>query len=251
MIKIKSSSVLALFLVLASFTAQTQAPKSTAKPPKPARVPYYLDAQQLDLSPILPPPPAQNSAATQAELAEIHSIEKTRTPAQVAAAESDDHSEDIFLYASVLGPSFTPESLPLTAALSTHVRNDASILNAPLKAHFARPRPYNFDASLHPICDTNQENAYPSGHALNGYLLAFTLIQLVPEKSAEILARADAYAHNRIICEAHYPSDLEASRRVAYVAIGDLLATPRFQTDLAAARTELRTRLALPPAPSH
>jgi acid phosphatase (class A) len=251
MIKIKFSSVLALFLVLASFTAQTQAPKSATKPPKPARAPYYLGAQQIDLSSILPPPPAQNSAATHAELAEIHSIEKSRTPAQVAAAESDDHNEDIFLYASVLGPSFTPESLPLTAALSTHVRNDASILNAPLKAHFARPRPYNFDSSLHPICDTNQENAYPSGHALNGYLLAFTLIQLVPEKSAEILTRADDYAHNRIICEAHYPSDLEASRRVAYVAIGYLLANPRFQTDLAAARAELRTRLALPPAPSH
>ena len=91
MIKIKLSSAFALLLVLASFDAQTQAPKSAAKPPKPARSPYYLDAQQLDLSPILPPPPAQNSAATQAELAEIHSIEKTRTPAQVAAAESDDH----------------------------------------------------------------------------------------------------------------------------------------------------------------
>jgi acid phosphatase (class A) len=251
MTKIKLSSALALVVIFTSFSAQTQAPKSATKPPKPVRTPYYLDAQQLDLSSILPPPPAQNSAATQAELAEIHSIEKTRTPAQVAAAESDDHSEDIFLYASVLGPSFTPESLPLTAALSTHVRNDASILNAPLKAHFARPRPYNFDSSLHPICDTNQDNAYPSGHALNGYLLAFTLIQLVPEKSTEILTRADDYAHNRLVCEAHYPSDLEASRRVAYVAIGYLLANPRFQTDLAAARTELRARLALPPAPSH
>jgi acid phosphatase (class A) len=251
MTKIKFSSALALLVIFTSFSAQTQAPKSAAKPPKSARTPYFLDAQQLDLSSILPPPPAQNSAATRAELAEIHRLEKSRTPAQVAAAESDDHDEDIFLYASVLGPSFTPESLPLTAALSTHVRNDASILNAPLKAHFARPRPYNFDSSLHPICDTNQENAYPSGHALNGYLLAFTLIQLVPEKSTEILTRADDYAHNRIVCEAHYPSDLAASRRVAYVAIGYLLANPRFQTDLAAARTELRARLALPPVPSH
>jgi acid phosphatase (class A) len=242
---------LALCFALLSFDVQSQAPKPAAKAPKPARVPYYLDAQQPDLSPVLPPPPAQDSATTRAELAEIHHIEKTRTPVEVAAAQYDDHHEDIFLYASVFGPSFTAEALPLTAALSSHVRNDASILSAPLKPHFGRPRPYNFDASLHPVCDTNQDNSYPSGHALNGYILAFTLIQLIPEKSAEILARADAYAHNRIICEAHYASDLEASRRVAYIDIGYLLANPRFQADLAAARTELRAHLTLPPASSH
>jgi acid phosphatase (class A) len=224
---------------------------STAAPAKPAkqRIPNYLDPTLLDLSLILPPPPLQDSAATQAEIAEVRHIEQTRTPEQVAAAQYDDHHEDIFLFSKLMGESFTPEALPLTAALSARVRNDAGVIDNPLKQTFLRPRPYNFDTSLHPVCDTNKDFSYPSGHSLNGYLFAFTLIQLVPEKRTAILARADEYAHNRVICEAHYASDLEASRRIAYVAIGAMLANPRFQHDLAAARTELRQHLNLSAAP--
>jgi acid phosphatase (class A) len=204
----------------------------------------------IDFTLILPTPPAQDSATSRSELETIHQIEKTRTPEQVAAAQYDDHHEDIFLYANVIGPDFNPEALPLTAALSAHIRNDIGVIDPPLKALYARPRPYNFDPTLHPVCDTNHEGSYPSGHSLNGYLMAFALIQILPEKSQQILARADDYAHNRVVCEAHYASDLEASRRVAYAMIAYMLATPRFQRDLAAARAETRQHLGLPASPT-
>lgn len=74
---------------------------------------------------------------------------------------------------------------------------------------------------------------------MTGYLEAFTLAEIVPEKQTEILARADEYAHNRVVCGVHYPGDVEASRRAAYIVFGYMLATPRFQRDLAAAREEL------------
>lgn len=241
-----------LLLAFASLLASTEFPAQTVPQPAPkaAKHPYYIDPQLLDLTLILPPPPPQASDTTRSELEVIHHIEQTRTPAQVAAAQYDDHHEDIFLFASVIGPVFTAEALPLTAALSAHIRNDNGVIDPPLKALYARPRPYNFDATLHPVCDTNHEGSYPSGHSLNGYLLAFALAQILPEKSQQILARADDYAHNRVICEAHYPSDLEASRRVAYVMIAYMLATPRFQRDLAAARAETRQHLGLPTSPS-
>jgi len=48
--------------------------------------------------------------------------------------------------------------------------------------------------SLHPVCKLNAEpTSYPSGHTLSGYLLAFALVEMVPEKSKEILARAADY----------------------------------------------------------
>jgi acid phosphatase (class A) len=172
-------------------------------------------------------------------------MEQGRTPAQKAAAEFDDKDEDMFLYANVLGVGFNADALPLTAALSAHLRNDVSIVNGPLKARFGRPRPYHFDHTLHPICETNKENSYPSGHAFNGYAYGLTLAEMVPEKSAEILARADAYARNRMVCEAHYASDLEASRRAAYALFGYLEGNARFQAELTAARTETRRALHL------
>jgi acid phosphatase (class A) len=210
---------------------------------------YSVDPLALNLNLILPPPPARDSAITTAELAELHRIEATRTPAQIAQAQADDHEEDIFIFKTVLGPGFTAKTLPITAALSAYVRKNESASGGPLKNIYRRPRPYQVDSTLHPVCPLNPEpTSYPSGHSLSGYLLAFTLVQLVPEKRQEIFARLDEYVHNRLICGVHYASDTEASRLVAYAIFGSLATSPRFQQDLAAAREETRSKLGLPVA---
>jgi len=77
-----------------------------------SHAPYYIDPLPLHLALILSPPPASDSAAVAAELAELHRIEAARTPAQIIQAQADDHEEDIFLFKSVLGPGFTAETLP-------------------------------------------------------------------------------------------------------------------------------------------
>lgn len=232
----------ALLAASVSGSAQTMKPaKPAGAPPKVA---YYIDPMVLDLSRLISDPPAVDSATNKAELAELHRIESARTPDQVAAAKADEAEEDLFAYKTVLGAGFTPEALPITADLGTHVKNEQSIAGGALKTAFARPRPYQADKTLHPACAlTEALNSYPSGHALTGYLEGLTLAELVPEKRTEILARADDYAHNRLVCGVHYPSDVEASRRVAYVVFGYMMATPRFQQDLAAARAEMRTKL--------
>jgi acid phosphatase (class A) len=208
---------------------------------------YYIEPASLHLDLILSPPPARDSATTAAELTELHRIEASRTAVQVTQAKADDQEEDIFVFGTVLGPGFTAEALPITASLSTHVRKDESAASGPLKDIYRRPRPYQVDSTLHPVCALNAEpTSYPSGHSLSGYLLAFTLVQLVPEKRQQILDRADQYVHNRLICGVHYASDIEASRRVAYAIFGSLAASPNFQRDLAAAREETRRKLGFP-----
>jgi acid phosphatase (class A) len=182
---------------------------------------------------------------------ELHRIEDTRTPAQVAQAEADDNEEDIFIFKTVLGPGFNAQAFPMTATLSEHVRKDESAASGPLKNIYLRPRPYQLDKTLHPVCALNPEpTSYPSGHSLSGYLLAFTLVQLVPEKREQILSRADEYVHNRLICGVHYASDTATSHEVAYAIFGALVVSPRFQRDLAMAREETRTKLGLPLTPT-
>ncbi len=213
---------------------------------------YYTQSAPPDLSGIIPPPPAQNSDTTKAELALLHQIEQSRTPVQVAAAQDDDRHEDIFYLRTVMGKGFTPDKLPLLTALSNRMESEGSAASHALKGEFKRPRPYQFDSTLHPVCETvAQPNSYPSGHSIVGYLDAFILIRMVPEKSREILERADDYAHNRMVCGVHYPSDLAAGRDVAYILFGYLMAQPRFQNDLAAARAETRQRLGLDKSVAH
>lgn len=243
----RTAAATALLFCAAIFAQAPAAPHVQA-----ADTGYYTRNAPPDLSGILPPPPAQNSDATKAEIALLHQIQQSRTPAQVAAAQNDDQHEDIFYLRTVMGKGLTPGNLPLLTALSNQMESEGSAASHALKGEFKRPRPYQFDSTLHPVCETvAQPNSYPSGHTIVGYLDAFVLIRIVPEKSAEILERADDYAHNRMVCGVHYPSDLAAGREVAYVVFGYLMAQHRFQNDLAAARVETRKRLGLDQPASH
>jgi acid phosphatase (class A) len=211
--------------------------------------PSFVSAQQTNAVQILMSPPAADSLTTKAELAQLHHLESTRTPAQVAQAQADDQLETMFIYKNVLGEKFDPANLPVTAAFAARVKNDEPVNATPAKIAFHRVRPYNLDKTLHPVCHTKtKDDSYPSGHTTAGYLGALVLIEMVPEKRDEILARAAEYAHNRLVCGVHYPSDLEASKLVAYSTHAVMDANPQFQKELAAARTELRTALGLPAA---
>jgi len=195
---------------------------------------------------ILPPPPAPDSDVAKAELLELHRIETTRTPAEADQAKLDGENENIFLFRTVFGEGFTPEKLPGLSAFGKRVKGDEGLNTAPAKDGFLRVRPYNADKTLKPVCKTTtKDNSYPSGHATSGYLLALTLIDMVPEQRDAILARADGYARSRLVCGVHYPSDLVAGRLMGYTIHAIMAANPDYLRELAPARTELRQALGL------
>ena len=231
----KTSYVAAVALVSVTFS------------PALARDPSFVSAEQTHSFDILPAPPADNSDAAKAELAELHRLEAVRTPAEAAQAKWDDENEHIFIYKTVFGETFNAEQMPSVAAFGKRVRNDEGINTNVAKEGFHRVRPYNFDKSLHAVCATKtKDDSYPSGHATSGYLLALSLIDMVPEKRDAILARADNYAHNRLICGVHYQSDVEASKLLAYSIHAIMAQHPQYKIELATARNELRSALGLP-----
>jgi acid phosphatase (class A) len=248
----KQIAILIGFLICVASYGQDQSARTTAPntlQSHTARTGYYVDTTTLDTALVLPSPPSQNSALTKHELDALHGIEKERTPTQISIAQTDDQEQDIFLFKDVLGKDFNAENLPLTASLSAHIHSDEGVASSPLKTSYGRPRPYQIDSTLHPVCKvTTEPNSYPSGHALSGYLLAFTLAHIVPEMRDQIFKRADAYAHNRLVCGVHYATDIEASRTLAAVMFGSMLANPNFQKDIAAAKKETYLRLSMPVA---
>ena len=212
------------------------------------RKPIFVSAQQLDIASVLPDPPANDSAQTTKELAELHRMQETRSAEQIAHAKGDDVEEDIFIFKDVLGNKFAKSELPLTAVLSAHVHSDEGVIVGPAKKYFKRPRPFNFDHTIKPVCRTNNDltdYAYPSGHSTTGYLEALVLTMMVPEKRDAILIRADDYAHSRLICGVHYPTDVAASKFVAYAMIGIMMDNPQFKQEFDAAKAETRRALGL------
>ena len=158
---------------------------------------------------------------------------------------ADDKNETIFLFQQQFGDWFNAQALPLTAAFGVRVKNDEGINTAAAKEGFARVRPYNQDHSLHPVCVTKtRDDSYPSGHATTGYLMALTLIDMAPEKRDVLLARADDYANNRLVCGVHFRSDVEASKLVAYTVHAVMATKPQYQQEMAVARAELQSKMA-------
>ncbi|MBW8812600.1 MAG: phosphatase PAP2 family protein [Caulobacterales bacterium] len=235
----------ALRLTLAAVLLAAQAAPALAQPApepaaKPAAVSKFLQPADLDPTLILPPPPADDSPLTAAELAELHRIEAARTPERLAQAKQDDEIEDVRSIADVLGPAFDLQRFPATAALFTDLRNEDSVIAKRAKAYFMRTRPWHADPTLNP-CNRSDaiKSAYPSGHATMGYAAATTLANLIPGNGQVILARASEYAESRLVCGAHYRRDIEAGQALGTALVIKLMEKPAFRAELEAARAEL------------
>jgi len=210
----------------------------------------FVSPEQAEALLILPDPPADGSEAQKADLARLHELELVRTPQQEEAARADGANQTLFLYKNLFGEMFTPSNLPLTAAFGARLVLDADASADAVKDAFPRRRPFVADPTLRPACPSSSRNtSYPSGHAMVGWLLGLTLVDMVPERRAEILARAGDYGRARNICGVHYPSDVEASRALAYAVHGAMAQTPAYRSELAAAKAELRKALNLSEAP--
>jgi acid phosphatase (class A) len=208
----------------------------------------YLTHSSLNLYRLLPPPPEAGSAQERAELDELLQIQAGRTPAQIQRAR-DDANVSVFRFADALGspPQFNAKSVPLTAALFERVAKDESLFLNSAKDDFGRPRPFVTEHRLAPVVAKPPSASYPSGHTTWAVASAIVLADMVPERRAQIFARADEYAHNREVGGVHYPSDVAAGHLAGTALATKLFDTPRFVADETAAAAELRQALGLAP----
>ncbi|MDY7544791.1 phosphatase PAP2 family protein [Glaciimonas sp. Gout2] len=204
----------------------------------------FISARDIDLVKLLPPPPPNDSAQTKAELGEILTVQVTRTPEMVARAKADA-VENIWRFADVLGPNFKPENLPKFSDFFSRVVSSEGAVVDPSKNFWQRPRPYQYSDLVKPVVKLTASGSYPSGHATGGTLMGIVLANMVPEKRAEIMARAREYANNRIVGGVHYPSDIEAGRIVGTLIAANLMMRDDFKTGFASAKIELRNQLGL------
>jgi acid phosphatase (class A) len=209
--------------------------------------PHFLPPDAIDLAAILPAPPATDSLTTKAELAEVEHLQSTATAAQKAQAVADAKAS-VFFFADVLGPNFTAEKLPTAAPFLQLVQKAEGEFVNPAKKVFNRPRPPTVDPAIK-SCDATMTTSpsYPSGHATFAWLEATVLARMVPEKREAIFGRAAEFAHNRLVCGVHYPTDIEAGRISGTVIASMLLDNPGFRSEFAPAKAELRKALGLPP----
>ena len=206
-----------------------------------ASEPRFLRADPQQFVALFADPPAAGSAVTRGELDELLAMQQRRTSRDVEAARAD-RKTDVSQFATALGlrPGQMSD-LNAVNDLAEQVEDDIRPYVRAAKHHFLRSRPYEIEPQLKPcIDDVRGDLSYPSGHATYGYVIALVLADLVPERQAQLLARAQQFARQRMVCGVHFPSDLEAGRLGAEWLAKRFLASPDYQAASELARRELR-----------
>jgi acid phosphatase (class A) len=258
-------------------TAPAAAPPTAAAPGVAANV--YFSPGQLDSIALIEPPPVAGSEAARADLQSVLDAQRSAHAAGTTARAVADTVIDCQRVAEVLVPPApampampTQGSSAISAllasgdgaaavAFATRAAKQVAGATIAPKTYWARARPYVDNPAVERLGDVAPDSpvaigggferahtSYPSGHTAFGTACAIVLAQMVPEQRAPLFARARLYGESRLIVGAHFPTDVDAGRRIGTAATGMMLQNVTFQADLRAARAQLRQALELPQA---
>lgn len=206
----------------------------------------YLDPKALPNSlALLPPPPAQGSAAQSADEAAFKDA-LAASPERFAQATADADlrwPQAIAGFEAILGRSVSGADTPHTAMLVRRAMADAGLSTYAAKAHYKRTRPFvaNGVSTCTPADEATlkTDGSYPSGHAAIGWMLGMLFTDLVPDKADALLKRGFDHAQSRVMCRVHWQSDVAAGRLMASAVYARLQSDPVFRAQRELARAEL------------
>lgn len=206
----------------------------------------YLAPEELpDSAALLPPPPSRDSAAFAADR-QVSEVRKLRdTPRGAQALLDDDLSfpNAAGIFSCALKVPVSESLTPRLYALLRRTRTDAAAVSDAAKDHYRRPRPFteNHDPTCTPAKEAGlaTNGSYPSGHTSVGWAWALILSEAAPEQANAILARGRSYGESRLICNAHWQSDVLQGRFMGASVVARLHANAEFRADLDAAKAEI------------
>ncbi|MGY8562795.1 phosphatase PAP2 family protein [Paracidovorax citrulli] len=224
-------------------------PMPAAAPPVPELRPGvpagYLGKALPDSLALLPAPPARGTPAFARDQAVSRASQKLKAGPRYALASRDadlrfPHAASTF--ACALGVPISQQDSPRLYLLQRSMV-DAGLATYAAKDHYNRVRPFVFykEKTCFPADEAalRTDGSYPSGHTAIGWAWALLLSELSPARADAVLARGRAFGENRLICNAHWQSDVLQGRAVAAGAVAVLHANPQFSADMAAARAEI------------
>lgn len=198
---------------------------------------------------LIGPPPAVGGAEWSEEIDHMAAIQAHADPAEIEIAGTERSLTPEMMVLPV-EPEMTREKFPHVYQLLERVNWVTQDVTSQVKDYYHTKRPYLSSPKVKPLIEPHDNPSYPSGHTSGGYVWAYVMSMLVPEKRDEFFVKAEQFAEHRVLVGMHYPHDLEGGRKVALLVMGALLQSPDFQADLAEARRELAHELVAQTQPS-
>jgi acid phosphatase (class A) len=240
------AAALSVLAAGAELSGVANAQSATVPEIRPGILQGYLSSEALPNSlAVLPSPPSSGSAALALdEEVSRQSLGLRGTPRWQLAAEDADlmfpHAAGTFSCA--LNASITEPDTPHLYMLMRRSLTDAGLSTYAAKNYYKRARP--FALNKEPTCTPDKEaqlrndGSYPSGHAAVGWAWALILSEIAPDRTDAILKRGLAFGQSRLVCNAHWESDVIEGRLVGAAAVARLHGDSTFSGDLAAAKVE-------------
>ncbi len=250
----KALSFLALLALLAAGCAQVQRVEipDTVPELRPGILQGYLAPEALpDSAALVPPPPAEGSAAeARDQEASAAALALRGTPRwDLAAADAVlTFPEAADTFSCALGARISEQAAPNLYLVLRRSLADLGLSTYAAKNRYQRPRPFVVNGE--PTCTPDEEEAlrsngaYPSGHSAIGWGWGLILAELAPERANELLGRGRAFAESRMVCNLHWWSDVVQGQRMGAAAVARLHADPVFRAQLDLARAEVAALLA-------
>ena len=192
-------------------------------------------------------------------LAQTLDINQNATDEESAAAIIDEYGDMSYTMGDALGEelgaiyqkAWEEGRLPKTVEL---IHKDGGRAQSestnPSKNYFDYDRPYIVAPDEVVYRDkeggdayTSTSGSYPSGHTNQAYWQGTLLATLLPELSAQILARTSESGNYRVVMAMHYPLDVIGGRMMGQAAIAKRWADPEFRVLLEEAGAELHAVL--------
>lgn len=224
------------------------APSSKVTDPRFKFEPGYLQPTALpDSLQLLGAPPARDSAAfARDEEARKAALSLVGTARRELATKDADLAfpSPAKTFSCAMGVKIDEQNTPRIYQVMQRVLTDAGLSTYGVKNKYNRVRPF----ALHNegTCTPGDEDilrndgSYPSGHTAAGWGWALVLTEINPERANALLSRGLSFGQSRVICNAHWQSDVDAGRIMGAATVAKLQSDPTFQADIAAAKEELK-----------
>lgn len=193
---------------------------------------------------ILKAPPKEGSIFEKNEINEVIKAQGDKSGPLWEQAILDAEANIFKSFSSVLGSDFNSHNYPEIENLIKHGNQIARPLVLGAKGAYSRKRPFQIDDKIS-LCPNASAfgSSFPSGHAAHGWYYGIILSKIFPQKQNEIMKRAKVFGDNRVICGAHFPSDVEAGRIVGEIIIKKLETDEQFTKMLYFAQEKAKLKL--------
>lgn len=210
--------------------------------------PGYLNPADLPLRlALLGAPPKPDSAALARDEEARRAALALRGTAREALAATD--AELSFpgpanTFSCAMGTQISEKTTPHLYTLMQRTLTDAGGSTYAGKNAYNRTRPFvvhdegTCRKDMEPLLRT--DGSWPSGHSAAGWAWGLILAEVNPARATELMTRGLAYGQSRVICNAHWQSDVDAGRIMGAATVASLHSNPVFLKDLAAAKEEIQ-----------